>query len=138
MPLLVSNAVRKGKASQREPGHGHQTPQSRHQQQMLVEDWEKTSTESSARLPLLENCLVHEGLNEQPYSQRLQPMWYYNAHTQGGQAVLNSNDIQVNGNMPLLLGNAVRKGQSLKIETVTREVKHHNHDTNTRMLVGNQ
>jgi hypothetical protein len=44
MPLLVSNAISKGKASEREPGHGRQTPQSRNQQQMLVGDREQTST----------------------------------------------------------------------------------------------
>ena len=44
MPLLVRNEVRKGKASQRELSHGGQTPQSRHRDQMLVGDREKTST----------------------------------------------------------------------------------------------
>jgi hypothetical protein len=70
MPLLVRNAVRKGKASQREPRHGGQTPQSRHQHQMLVGDREQNLHQAAPRLPPLENSLVGEGLNEPPNSQR--------------------------------------------------------------------
>jgi hypothetical protein len=57
-------------------------------------------------------CLVCEGLNEPPNSQRCNQMWDYYAHIQGGEAVLNWNDIQANGNMPPLLGNAVRKDKA--------------------------
>jgi hypothetical protein len=41
MPLLLGNAVRKDKASQRKPRHWGQTPQSRHRHQMLVGDRSK-------------------------------------------------------------------------------------------------
>jgi hypothetical protein len=44
-------------------------------------------------------------------------MWNYYAHTQGGQIVLKSNEIHANRNMPLLLGNAIRKGKASKWET---------------------
>jgi hypothetical protein len=44
IPLLLWNAVRKGKASKWEPWHGGETPKSRHQHQMLVGEWEQTST----------------------------------------------------------------------------------------------
>jgi hypothetical protein len=43
-PLLLENAVRKGKALQRKPRHWGQTPQSQHRHQMLVGDLEQTST----------------------------------------------------------------------------------------------
>jgi hypothetical protein len=46
------------------------------------------------------------------HANYIEPMWDYYAHTQGGEAVLNWNDIQANGNMPLLLGNAVRKDKA--------------------------
>jgi hypothetical protein len=36
----------------------------------------------------------------------------YYAHTQGGHVVLKWNEIHAKGNMPLLLGNAVRKGKA--------------------------
>jgi hypothetical protein len=44
MPLLLGNAVKKGKASQSEPRNGVQTPQSQHQHWMLVGDREKNSS----------------------------------------------------------------------------------------------
>jgi hypothetical protein len=44
MPLLLGNAVRKFKYSQRELRHKSQTPQSRHRHQILVRDGEQTST----------------------------------------------------------------------------------------------
>jgi hypothetical protein len=43
-------------------------------------------------------------------------MWNYYAHTQGGEAVLKWNDIHENGNMPLSLGNAIRKGKASKLK----------------------
>jgi hypothetical protein len=43
-------------------------------------------------------------------------VWDYYAHTQGGEAVLKWNNIHTNGNMPLLLRNAVRKGKRSKWE----------------------
>jgi hypothetical protein len=43
-------------------------------------------------------------------------VWDYYAHTQGGEAVLKWNNIHANGNMPLLLRNAVRKGKRSKWE----------------------
>jgi hypothetical protein len=46
----------------------------------------------------------------------LQPVWDYYAHTQGGESVLKWKDIHANGNMPLLLRNAVRKGKASKWE----------------------
>jgi hypothetical protein len=68
MPLLLGNAVRKGKSSQREPRHGGQTPQSRHRHQMLVGDRRKPPP-SGPGLPPLPNGLVGEGINEPPNSQ---------------------------------------------------------------------
>jgi hypothetical protein len=47
MPLLLRNAVRKGKASKWEHWHRGETPQSQHQHQMLVGDQERTSTKLS-------------------------------------------------------------------------------------------
>jgi hypothetical protein len=44
MPLLLGNAVRKGKASQREPKHSVQTSQSPHRNQMLVTDRKQNSS----------------------------------------------------------------------------------------------
>jgi hypothetical protein len=44
MPLLLGNAVRKGKASKWEPWHRGERPKSRHQHQMLVGEREKTSS----------------------------------------------------------------------------------------------
>jgi hypothetical protein len=44
MPLSLANAIRKGKASESKPWHRGETPQSRHQHQMLVGDREQTST----------------------------------------------------------------------------------------------
>jgi hypothetical protein len=43
-------------------------------------------------------------------------VWDYYAHTQGGEAVLKWNDIHANGNMPLLLRNAVRNDKRSKLE----------------------
>jgi hypothetical protein len=41
-------------------------------------------------------------------------MWDYYAHTQGGEAILKWNDIHANANMPLLLGNGVKKRKASK------------------------
>jgi hypothetical protein len=49
MPLLLGNAVRKGKASQREPRHGVQTSQSPHRNQMLVRDRKQNSSKPQSR-----------------------------------------------------------------------------------------
>jgi hypothetical protein len=92
--------------------HGRQTPQSRHQQQMLVGDREQTSTNRPQDCLHWKIVWCVKGLNEPPNSHTLQSMWDYYAHTQGGEAVLNWNDIQANGNMPPLLGNAIRKDKA--------------------------
>ena len=65
------------------------------------------------RPPPLVVGLVGEGINEPPNSQGWNQCGI-NTHTQGGKAELNLNDIQANRNMPLLLGNAVRKDKASK------------------------
>ena len=47
MPLLVRNAIRKGKASELKPWHMGEKPQTRHQHQMLVGEREQTSTKGT-------------------------------------------------------------------------------------------
>ena len=71
--------------------------------------------QSSPGLPPLENCLLREGLNEPPNSQRCNQCGII-THTQGGESVLKWNNIHANGNMPLLLRTAVRKGKASKWE----------------------
>jgi hypothetical protein len=62
-------------------------------------------------------------------------VWDYYAHTQGGEAVLKWNNIHANGNMPLLLRNAVRKGKRSKWEPWhRRETPQSQHQH--QMLVG--
>jgi hypothetical protein len=51
-------------------------------------------------------------------------MWNYYAHTEGGEAVLKWNGICTDGNMPLLLGNTVRKGIASQ-----RELRHGSQNT---------
>jgi hypothetical protein len=60
--------------------------------------------------------LVGEGINKPPNSQGLQPIWDYNAHTQGGEVVLKWNKIHTEQNMPLLLGNAVTNDKASQRE----------------------
>jgi hypothetical protein len=69
MPLLLGNAVRKGKASKWEPWHGGETPKSRHQHQMLVGEREQNLNQATQGLPPLANDLVCEVLNEPQNSQ---------------------------------------------------------------------
>ena len=72
IPLLLGNAVRKDKASQIVTlAHGCETPQSRHQRHMSLEDWEQSSTKAAQGLPQLANGLLDERLNEPPNSQVL-------------------------------------------------------------------
>jgi hypothetical protein len=64
-------------------------------------------------------------------------MWNYYAHTKGGEAVLKRNDIHVNVNMPLSLGNEIRKGKASKLKPWHRGEKpqtRHQH----QMLVGDR
>jgi hypothetical protein len=46
----------------------------------------------------------------------MHPMWDYYAHTQRGETILKWNEIPIDENMPLLLGNAVRKGKDSQRE----------------------
>jgi hypothetical protein len=111
MPLLFGNAITNDKSSQRERRHGGQKPQSRNQHQMLLGDQEQTPT----RRPhgclrwqmiwwvkgLMNHPILSDGTNVELLCT-----------TQGGEAVLKSNDIHANGNMPLSLANAIRKGKA--------------------------
>jgi hypothetical protein len=67
----------------------------------------------------------------------MEPMWNYYAHTQGGEAVLKWNDIHENGNMPLSLGNAIRKGKASELKPwhrgETPQTRHQH-----QMLVGDR
>jgi hypothetical protein len=64
-------------------------------------------------------------------------MWNYYAHTQGEKAVLNWDDIDANGNMPLSLGNEIRKGKASELKPwhsgETPQTRHQHH-----MLVGDR
>jgi hypothetical protein len=62
-------------------------------------------------LPPLENGLVGEGRNEPPNSQGCNQCVII-MHTEGGEAGLKWNKIHANKNMPLLLGNEVRKDKA--------------------------
>jgi hypothetical protein len=64
IPQLLGNAVRKGKASKREPRHGGQALQSRHRHQRHEENLQQ----ATQGLPPLANGLLGEGLNEAPNS----------------------------------------------------------------------
>jgi hypothetical protein len=56
-----------------------------------------------------------KGLMNHPILKAATNVDYY-AHTQGGEAILKWNGIHVDENMPLLLGNAVRKGKASQRE----------------------
>ena len=85
-------------------------------------------------MPLLENRLVGEGLHEPPNSQGYNQCGII-THTQGGEAILKWKGIHTDWNMPLLLGNAVRKGKASQ-----REPRHEGQTPQSRhrhqMLVG--
>jgi hypothetical protein len=85
-------------------------------------------------MPLLENRLVGEGLHEPPNSQGCHQCGII-THTQGGEAILKWKGIHADWNMPLLLGNAVRKDKASQ-----REPRHEGQTPQSRhrhqMLVG--
>jgi hypothetical protein len=108
MPPLLRNVVRKGKASQWEPRHRSQTPQSRHWHQMLLGDREKTSTMHG--LPPLENGFVGEGHNE-PHNSQGSNQCRIIRSTHEGRGIISVERNSHKTELPLLLGNAVRKGK---------------------------
>jgi hypothetical protein len=54
---------------------------------------------------------VGEGLNEPPNSQGCNQCGII-THKEGGETVLTWNEIHTDGNTPLLLGNAIKKGKA--------------------------
>jgi hypothetical protein len=52
-----------------------------------------------------------KGLMNHPMLKATTNMGLYYAHTQGGEVVCKFNEIHIDENMPLLLGNVVRKGK---------------------------
>jgi hypothetical protein len=83
---VIRECSNERKASQREPRNGGQTPQSRHRHQLLLGDWEKTSTKRPHGYLHWQMVWWVKGLMNHPILMVATNVDYY-AHTQAGEVV---------------------------------------------------